>query len=82
MIDQALQRTVEFEKELEKKFGGDVPTSDIGDDIEEIGTWENNSQNISKIRKKYEKKFAAGQESGENVCFLHMYYGKLYSNVI
>ncbi|KAH0926291.1 hypothetical protein HID58_018547 [Brassica napus] len=62
----ALQRTVEFEKELEKKFGGDVPTSDIGDDIEEIGTWENNSQNISKIRKKYEKKFAAGQESGEN----------------
>ncbi|VVB00648.1 unnamed protein product [Arabis nemorensis] len=64
---QALQRTVEFEKELEKKFGGGVPTRDIEDDIDEIGTWENNSQNVSKIRKKYEKKFAASQESGENV---------------
>ncbi|CAL9218405.1 unnamed protein product [Arabidopsis halleri] len=62
----ALQRTVEFEKELEKKFGGGVPTKDIEDDIEEIGTWEDNSQNISKIRKKYEKKFAASQESEEN----------------
>ncbi|CAN6827400.1 unnamed protein product [Brassica oleracea var. botrytis] len=63
---QALQSTVEFEKELENKFGGDVATRDIGDDIEEIGTWENSSQNVSKIRKKYEKKFAAGQESGES----------------
>ncbi|KAJ4882197.1 Vacuolar protein sorting-associated protein 53 A [Raphanus sativus] len=65
---QALQSTVEFEKELENKFGGDVPipTRDIGDDIEEIGTWENSSQNVSKIRKQYEKKFAAGQESGES----------------
>ncbi|WZZ47434.1 hypothetical protein YC2023_043693 [Brassica napus] len=62
----ALQSTVEFEKELENKFGGDVATRDIGDDIEEIGTWENSSQNVSKIRKKYEKKFAAGQESGES----------------
>lgn len=61
---------MEFEKELENKFGGDVPipTRDIGDDIEEIGTWENSSQNVSKIRKQYEKKFAAGQESGESVC--------------
>jgi hypothetical protein len=57
---------VEFEKELEKKFGGGVPTKDIEDDIEEIGTWEDNSQNISKIRKKYEKKFAASQETEEN----------------
>ncbi|KAL0715431.1 hypothetical protein Bca4012_064753 [Brassica carinata] len=63
---QALQSTVEFEKELENKFGGDVLTRDIGDDIEEIGTWENSSQSVSKIRKKYEKKFAAGQESGES----------------
>ncbi|KAL0791697.1 hypothetical protein Bca101_007943 [Brassica carinata] len=63
---KALQSTVEFEKELENKFGGDVATRDIGDDIEEIGTWENSSQNVSKIRKKYEKKFAAGQESGES----------------
>ncbi|CAD5315137.1 unnamed protein product [Arabidopsis thaliana] len=62
----ALQSTVEFEKELEKKFGGGVPTKDIEDDIEEIGTWEDNSQNISKIRKKYEKKFAASQETEEN----------------
>ncbi|KAF3548745.1 hypothetical protein DY000_02010320 [Brassica cretica] len=66
---QALQSTVEFEKELENKFGGDVATRDIGDDIEEIGTWENSSQNVSKIRKKYEKKFAAGQESGESIWF-------------
>lgn len=34
---------MEFEKEFEKKFGGDVFISDIGDDIEEIGIWENNS---------------------------------------
>ncbi|EOA39302.1 hypothetical protein CARUB_v10012315mg [Capsella rubella] len=61
----ALQRTVEFEKELEKKFGGGVPTKDNEDDSEE-GSWEDNSQNISKIRKKYEKKFAASQESEEN----------------
>lgn len=71
---QALQRTVEFEKELEKKFGGGVPTKDIEDDIEEIGTWEDNSQNISKIRKKYEKKFAASQESEENVYSMFLFY--------
>lgn len=68
---------MEFEKELEKKFGGGAPTRDIGDDIEKIGTWETNSQNVSKIRKKYEKKFAASQESEENVCYYSMLWKRL-----
>ncbi|KAH9697164.1 vacuolar protein sorting-associated protein 53 A [Citrus sinensis] len=57
----ALQRTIEFEDELAEKFGGDSRSSEIGLDIEEIGRPENNRQNVSDIRKKYERKLAANQ---------------------
>ncbi|XP_022757878.1 LOW QUALITY PROTEIN: vacuolar protein sorting-associated protein 53 A-like [Durio zibethinus] len=57
----ALQRTLEFEDELAEKFGGGTQ-SEIGNDIEEIGR-QNNGQNASDIRKKYEKKLAAHQGS-------------------
>ncbi|TXG52976.1 hypothetical protein EZV62_022145 [Acer yangbiense] len=59
----ALQRTLEFEDELEEKFGGASRSREIGQGIEEIGKAENNSQNVSDIRKKYEKKLAAHQGS-------------------
>ncbi|KAI5560073.1 hypothetical protein POPTR_016G023000v4 [Populus trichocarpa] len=58
----ALQRTREFEDELAEKFGGGTRSREIGNEIEEIGK-ENNGQNVSDIRKKYEKKFAANQGS-------------------
>ncbi|KAJ6316925.1 hypothetical protein OIU78_020085 [Salix suchowensis] len=57
----ALQRTREFEDELAEKFGGGTRSREIGNEIEEIG--KENSQNVSDIRKKYEKKFAANQGS-------------------
>lgn len=57
----ALQRTIEFEDELAEKFGGDSCSSEIGLDIEEIGRPESNRQNVSDIRKKYERKLAANQ---------------------
>ncbi|GKV10745.1 hypothetical protein SLEP1_g22066 [Rubroshorea leprosula] len=60
----ALQRTLEFEDELAEKFGGGAQSRDIGNDIEEIGKGQNNSQNVSDIRKKYEKKLAAHQGNG------------------
>lgn len=60
----ALQRTLEFEEELAEKFGGDTRRKDIGSDIEEVDKGENNSQTVSDIRKKYEKKLAANQGSG------------------
>lgn len=68
---------MEFEKKLENKFGGGAPrndSKDIEDDTEENGTWEDNSQNVSRIRKKYEKKFAASQESEENVYSMFLFY--------
>ncbi|XP_077219869.1 membrane trafficking VPS53 family protein isoform X2 [Tasmannia lanceolata] len=63
----ALQRTLEFEEELADKFSGGTTGSrnrEIGSEIEEIDKGENNSQTISDIRKKYEKKLAAHHGSG------------------
>ncbi|KAM1016244.1 hypothetical protein ACFX13_046688 [Malus domestica] len=59
----ALQRTLEFEDELAEKFGGGTRGREVGNEIEEIGRGENTSQSASDIRKKYEKKLAAHQES-------------------
>ncbi|EEF29853.1 vacuolar protein sorting-associated protein 53 A [Ricinus communis] len=59
----ALQRTLEFEDELAEKFGGGTSSREIGNEIEEIGR-DSNSQNVSDIRKKYERKLAANQGSG------------------
>lgn len=67
-IPQALQRTLEFEDELAEKFGGGAQGKDSGTEIEEIGAGEKNAQNVSDIRKKYEKKLAAYQGSGAEVC--------------
>lgn len=56
----ALQRTLEFEDELAEKFGGGARSKEIisEDDIDKD---ENNSQIVSDIRKKYERKLAAHQ---------------------
>uniref|UniRef100_A0A803QIK0 Vps53 N-terminal domain-containing protein n=1 Tax=Cannabis sativa TaxID=3483 RepID=A0A803QIK0_CANSA len=59
----ALQRTLEFEDELAEKFGGGAQGKEIGNDIEEIGRGET-GQNVSDIRKKYEKMLAAHQDNG------------------
>ncbi|XP_062107064.1 vacuolar protein sorting-associated protein 53 A [Humulus lupulus] len=59
----ALQRTLEFEDELAEKFGGGAQGKETGNDIEEIGRGETTGQNISDIRKKYEKKLAAHQQN-------------------
>lgn len=58
----ALQRTLEFEDELAEKFGGGTSSREIGNEIEEIGR-DSNSQSVSDIRKKYERKLAANQGS-------------------
>ncbi|CAN1159233.1 Vacuolar protein sorting-associated protein 53 A [Linum perenne] len=63
----ALQRTLEFEDELAEKFGGGSQ-KEIGNEIEEIGR-ENNSQNVSDIRKKYERKLAVHEENEGNFNF-------------
>ncbi|KAG8661783.1 vacuolar protein sorting-associated protein 53 A isoform X1 [Manihot esculenta] len=60
----ALQRTLEFEDELAEKFGGGSTSREIGNEIEEIGR-DSNSQTVSDIRKKYEKKLAANQGEPE-----------------
>lgn len=65
---QALQRTLEFEDELAEKFGGGARGKETGNDIEEIGRGETKGQNVSDIRKKYEKRLAAHQENGSEVC--------------
>lgn len=57
----ALQRTLEFEDELAEKFGGGARGKENGNEIEEFGREDNNSQNVSDIRKKYEKKLAVHQ---------------------
>ncbi|XP_037495111.1 vacuolar protein sorting-associated protein 53 A isoform X2 [Jatropha curcas] len=58
----ALQRTLEFEDELAEKFGGGASSREIGNEIEEIGR-DSNSQSVSDIRKKYERKLVANQRS-------------------
>ncbi|KAJ9174311.1 hypothetical protein P3X46_017348 [Hevea brasiliensis] len=60
----ALQRTLEFEDELAEKFGGGSSSREIGNEIEEIGK-DSNSQSVSDIRKKYERKLAANQGEPE-----------------
>ncbi|KAL3838339.1 hypothetical protein ACJIZ3_022930 [Penstemon smallii] len=62
----ALQRTLEFEEELAEKFGGGSLNRESGNDIGEDNVG-NNTQTISDIRKKYEKKLAAhdGTENEE-----------------
>ncbi|XP_022936047.1 vacuolar protein sorting-associated protein 53 A [Cucurbita maxima] len=57
----ALQRTLEFEDELAEKFGGGAQGKENRNEIEEFGREDNNSQNVSDIRKKYEKKLAVHQ---------------------
>lgn len=57
----ALQRTLEFEDELAEKFGGGARGKESGNEIEEFGREDSNSQNVSDIRKKYEKKLAVHQ---------------------
>ncbi|THF94041.1 hypothetical protein TEA_012116 [Camellia sinensis var. sinensis] len=59
----ALQRTLEFEEELAEKFGDSTHSRETGNDNEETGRGGNNSQTVSDIRKKYEKKLAAHQGS-------------------
>ncbi|KAL6980561.1 HIT domain protein [Sarracenia purpurea var. burkii] len=58
----ALQRTLEFEEELADKFGCGTRSREMGSDFEDTGR-ENNTQVVSDIRKKYEKKLAAHQGS-------------------
>ncbi|XP_050237376.1 vacuolar protein sorting-associated protein 53 A isoform X1 [Mercurialis annua] len=63
LLVRALQRTLEFEDELAEKFGGGSTNRGISNEIEEIGR-DSNSQNVSDIRKKYERKLAANQGTG------------------
>uniref|UniRef100_A0A7C9ER58 Uncharacterized protein n=1 Tax=Opuntia streptacantha TaxID=393608 RepID=A0A7C9ER58_OPUST len=62
----ALQRTLEFEEELAEKFGGSSQTKETRSDADDLDKGENTSQSVSDIRKKYEKKLAAHQESGND----------------
>lgn len=71
---QALQRTLEFEDELAEKFGGGTQGKETGNDIEEIGRRESTGQNVSDIRKKYEKKLAAYQGNDAEVCISTIVY--------
>lgn len=68
---QALQRTLEFEDELAEKFGGGTQSREVGNEIEEIGRGGNSGSSASDIRKKYEKKLAAHQGSGSEVCIIN-----------
>lgn len=65
---KALQRTLEFEEELAEKFGGGSRSKELGSDTGETDKEENNSQTVSDIRKKYEKKLATHELSGNEVC--------------
>lgn len=62
----ALQRTLEFEEELAEKFGGSSQTKETSSDAGDPDKGENTSQSVSDIRKKYEKKLAAHQDSGND----------------
>lgn len=66
---QALQRTLEFEEELAEKFGSTSRSKEAGsaEDIDRVGQ---NSQIVSDIRKKYEKKLAAHHGSENEVCII------------
>ncbi|OVA04164.1 Vps53-like [Macleaya cordata] len=60
----ALQRTLEFEEELAEKFSGGTWNRETGSDIEDVNKGDSNSQTVSDIRKKYEKKLASHHGSG------------------
>ncbi|XP_068656550.1 vacuolar protein sorting-associated protein 53 A isoform X2 [Aristolochia californica] len=63
----ALQRTLEFEEELAEKFSGGPAGSrdrETENEGEEADRGESQSQTVSDIRKKYEKKLAATQANG------------------
>lgn len=55
---------------MAEKFGGGTHGKETRNDIEEIGGGESTGQNVSDIRKKYEKKLAAYQGNGAEVCVL------------
>lgn len=59
----ALQRTLEFEEELAEKFGGNSHTKESRSDADDPDKGENPSQYVLDIKKKYEKKLAAHQDS-------------------
>ena len=56
---------------MAEKFGGGTRSREIGNEIEEIGTGQSSSQSISDIRKKYERKLAAHQDSRTEVCIIN-----------
>ncbi|GMH25811.1 hypothetical protein Nepgr_027654 [Nepenthes gracilis] len=60
----ALQRTLEFEEELAEKFGASAQSKEITSDSDGGVKGQSNSQSVSEIRKKYEKKLAAHQING------------------
>ncbi|GAB2282377.1 HIT domain protein [Dionaea muscipula] len=60
----ALQRTLEFEEELAEKFGGSTQSKEMKSDADDMDNGESNSQSVSDIKKKYEKKLAAHQRDG------------------
>ncbi|KAL8161662.1 hypothetical protein V2J09_013151 [Rumex salicifolius] len=60
----ALQRTLEFEEELAEKFGGSTQNKETGSDAENSYKAEGKSQAVLDIKRKYEKKLAAHQGSG------------------
>ncbi|KAK1303412.1 hypothetical protein QJS10_CPB11g01382 [Acorus calamus] len=70
----ALQRTLEFEEELAEKFSGGTTgarSKVIENDMEETNEGDSNSQIVSDIRKKYEKKLAAHHASGTEPFNFH-----------
>ncbi|KAM0937284.1 putative vacuolar protein sorting-associated protein [Dioscorea sansibarensis] len=64
----ALQRTLEFEEELAKKFSGGTTNSrsrEYGNDVDDVDEGENSNKRIvSDIQKKYEKKLALHRGGG------------------
>ncbi|CAH9093474.1 unnamed protein product [Cuscuta epithymum] len=66
----ALQRTLEFEEELAEKFGSGSRSKESynAEDIDRLGQ---NSQTVSDIRKKYEKRLAAHHESENDEHDVH-----------
>lgn len=59
---------MEFEEELAEKFGGSSPAKEVNHDADNTEKGPNFSQAVSDIKKKYEKKLAANQGSGTDVC--------------
>lgn len=60
---------MEFEEELAEKFGDGSRSKELGSDTGE-DTAESSSQNISDIRKKYEKRLAA-HHGNENEAWMN-----------